>query len=120
MKFRGKDKNPKENSCASCASKTGNKGLPTGTPEQMKKLKEMMKKKIKQKMCPFIKECDQKVLDIDFQVMCCDAERSPEMRMMHLAGKHIFEACKTFAQLQREKEGKTPLEWARKQKKKVK
>jgi len=79
--------------------------------EQLKRLKELMKKRAKSKDCPYIKTCQKKVLKDEFVVYCKDKEVSQEIIQIHMAGKHTWEMCPEFIKEKRKREGKTPREW---------
>jgi len=115
MKFkRGKKGEKGSESCESCPSHRGPL-LPGNidTKEMMKRLKEMKRKIPKREMCPYVKECTHKIFRQDYDVMCSDSDEMQQTKMIHLAGKHVWNACRHFGELQREKEGKTPAEWAK-------
>jgi len=79
--------------------------------DQQKILKELMKKRVKPKKCPYIKTCDQKVLEMEAKLLCQDKEITQEAIQIHMSGKHVWELCKKYLEIKREKEGKLPREW---------
>lgn len=111
MKF-GKDKGKKteEHSCATC-------GLGHGLPPQLsnkealKRLQELEKKRAKPVNCPYINDCDFKMLPEIGEMICLDQEvggRQGQTYMAHMAGHHMWENCRKFAERKREDEGVLP------------
>jgi len=86
----------------------GNKIL---SKEEEKRLRELMKKRVKPKKCPYIEICDQKVLQEEVKLLCHDQEISQESIQIHMSGRHMWELCKKYLEYKRKKEGKLPREW---------
>jgi len=78
---------------------------------QMKRLEEMMKKRVKPTNCPYKATCNQKMLKDEAEVMCKDQEKSQEAVMVHMQGRHIWEMCKVFRETEQERKGKLPRDW---------
>ncbi len=70
-----------------------------------------MKNRVKPKKCPYIKFCDQKVLQEEVKLLCHDEEVTQESIRIHMGGRHTWELCKKYLEIKREKEGKLPREW---------
>jgi len=79
--------------------------------ERVKELEEMLKKKVKPAECPYRSICDHKVLSQEASLMCKDEEIVQEAIMIHMSGHHVWEACETFLEKKREKEGRFPKDW---------
>jgi hypothetical protein len=90
-------------SCKSC-DKTPDKNLG-------EKLKELLKNRVKSVPCPYLKECQEKVLKEEVQAMCKDEEVVPDLAQVHAMGLHIWQRCPYWNKMKRDKEGKLPRDW---------
>lgn len=84
---------------------------PGSAEEQIKRMEEMMKKRVKPQDCPFLKSCQTKMMKEEWEIMCKDQEKIQEAMMAHAQQKHLWELCRTYQETKREKEGKKPVEW---------
>lgn len=110
MKF-GKNKKGKKGK-----SPSPSYGLPVSleqgmsNKEALKRLKEMEKRKAKPTPCPYIKDCDFKMLPQVGRIFCLDQEdgRQSQAYMIHMAGHHVWMQCKKYVERMREEQGVLP------------
>lgn len=91
-------------------------GCPTGNQKQMqeqvKKMEEMMKKRVKPQDCPYLKSCQSKMMKEEWEIMCRDQEKIQEAMMAHAQQKHLWQMCRIYQELEREAKGKIPSQWS--------
>jgi len=105
----GKNKKAKATSkCASCS--LGGMQMPFSQEEARKRLKELEKHKLKSKPCPYIKDCDFKMLPEVGKILCLDMETGPNSQawMAHMAKHHMWSQCRKYIERKREEEGILP------------
>lgn len=113
MKFRKNGKKQKEEqSCLRCGPGMSPESIGRmSNKEAMKKLKELEKKRAKPADCPYINDCDFKMLPEIGRIICLDQEvggRQSQTYMAHMAGQHMWMSCRKFAERKREDEGVLP------------
>lgn len=109
MKF-GKKNKKEESPCESCGA--GTQALSgMSQAEALKKLKEMEGKRVKPEDCPFISDCDFRMLPEIGNMICLDQEvggRQGQGYMIHMQGHHFWEQCRKYAETLREEKGVLP------------
>jgi len=114
MKF-GKDGKEQKgcNSCPGCGP-----NVPSLSPEAIKqKLAEMQKNKVSPQDCPYKATCETMILEEEAKLLCHDGKdsKTQETEYIHLIGKHVWFACKSYLEKERNKEltikGKKAKDW---------
>lgn len=103
MKFRKKSE---KESCKECSL-----SLPTTQKEARERLKLLEKKRAKPIPCPYLSDCEEKMLPEVGQILCLDEEiggRKGRGYMMHMANQHTWMQCKFYAERLRQEKGVLP------------
>jgi ATP-dependent helicase YprA (DUF1998 family) len=84
------------------------------TKDQIKKLKEMMAKRVQSCDCPELsKKCSYKLLEADeYTLLCKDVESNQQSMAIHMQQRHNWEVCPHYQEVTRSEKGKTPGEWS--------
>jgi len=108
MKFGKKKEESKASPCASCDVPQRPQINPA---EAMKQLQEMEKQKVKSMPCPFLNDCDFKMIPEIGKLLCMDYEdgtRQDQAYMVHMSKHHMWEQCRKYNDRMREEKGVLP------------
>lgn len=80
--------------------------------EHLKELKKLEKNKVKSLPCPYIKDCNFKVLPNVGRLVCLDIEGDKRGIGLaaHLIGNHVWEQCNQYLERVRKEKGILPRE----------
>lgn len=108
MKFSKQKKKKEEEPCLSCGAQNLTQ---ISNKEARKRLAELEKKRVKPLSCPYLEECEEKMLPEVGEILCLDQEIGGQRGrgyMMHMAGQHTWSQCKFYAERLRQEKGVYP------------